>query len=147
MRRSIAPLLLALVSVDCSLGQEPKGASRKWETFRLENGLTVILRPIRGCDETALVVLFDIGGDHDPRGRCGLGHLVEHVYVTAAAGDEKMRTADACVQRYRGGWNAQTGDRYTVIATVFARDDLPKELRDAAARMGDLRVTAEDLER
>ena len=147
MRRSIAPLLLALVSVDCSLGQEAKGASRKWETFRLENGLTVILRPIRGCDETALVVLFDIGGDHDPRGRCGLGHLVEHVYVTAAAGDEKMRTADAYMQRYRGGWNAQTGDRYTVIATVFARDDLPKELRDAAARMGDLRVTAEDLER
>jgi zinc protease len=147
MRRYIAPLLLALVSVDCSLGQGPKDASRKVETFRLKNGLTVILRPIRGSDETALVVLFDIGGDHDPRGRSGLGHLVEHVYVTAAAGDEKMRTTQAYMERYRAGWNAQTGDRYTVIATVFAKDDLQKELRDAAARMGDLRVTAADLDR
>ncbi|HEY7156820.1 MAG TPA: pitrilysin family protein [Gemmataceae bacterium] len=147
MRRWIAPLLLALVWVDSSLSRELKDVPMKSETFRLDNGLTVILRPIQGADEIALVVLYDIGGDHDPRGRSGLAHLVEHVYVTAAAGDEKMRTAEAYMQRYRAGCNAQTGDRYTVIATIFAKADLNKELRDAAARMGDLRVTAADLDR
>jgi zinc protease len=147
MRKYIAPLLLSLTWITSSRTAEPKAASPQPEMFRLENGLTVILRPIRGADEVALVILFDIGGDHDPRGRSGLAHLVEHVYVTAAAGDEKMRTVEDYMRRYRAGWNAQTGDRYTVIATVFARDDLNKELRDAAARMGDLRVTAADLDR
>ncbi len=92
-------------------------------------------------------MLYKIGGDHDPRGRSGLAHLVEHLYVTAAAGADPARTAEAFFQRYRAGCNAQTGDRYTVLATVFPKADLEKELTEAAARMGDLRITAADLDR
>jgi hypothetical protein len=33
------------------------------ERFVLANGLTVILRPIKGTDSTALVVLYSIGND------------------------------------------------------------------------------------
>ena len=115
--------------------------------FSLENGLTVRIRPISGAGDVALVVLYKVGGDHDPRGQSGLAHLVEHLYVTAAAGAEPARTAEAFFQRYRSGCNAQTGDRYTVVATVFPKGDLEKELTDAAARMGDLRITAADLDR
>jgi zinc protease len=43
--------------------------------------------------------------------------------------------------------NAQTGEDYTVLATVFPSKDLAKELEDAAARMGGLRVTDADVER
>jgi zinc protease len=115
--------------------------------FSLDNGLTVLLRPIAGANNTALLVLYQIGGDHDPRGQSGLGHLFEHLYITAAAGAEPARTADAFFQRYRSGCNAQTGDRYTVFATVFPQGDLEKELTEAASRMGDLRITAADLDR
>ena len=59
------------------------------ERFVLDNGLTVILRPIKGTESTALLVLYSIGGDHDPAGKSGLGHLLEHMYVTAAAGPAK----------------------------------------------------------
>src|SRR5262249_466956 len=97
--------------------------------------------------DTALVVLFSVGGDQDPANRSGLSHLVEHVYVTAAAGKEKSRSANEIIQHYPKGWNAQTGDRYTVIATVFPGSDLEKELQDAAGRMGDLHITESDLER
>ncbi len=45
------------------------------------------------------------------------------------------------------GANAQTGHRYTVFAAVFPAAELDSELRDAAARMGDLRITADDLDR
>src|SRR5262249_19586705 len=55
--------------------------------------------------------------------------------------------AEAFFRRYRAGCNAQTGDRYTVFATVFPRADLEKELAEAAARMGELRITAADLDR
>ncbi|MGC8644050.1 MAG: M16 family metallopeptidase, partial [Isosphaeraceae bacterium] len=115
--------------------------------FSLGNGLEVRLRPIQGARDVALLVLYKIGGDHDPEGRSGLAHLVEHLYVTAAAGASPARTAETFFQRYRSGWNAQTEDRYTVIATVFPGDDLEQELADAAARMGDLKITAADLER
>ena len=95
----------------------------------------------------ALLVLYRIGGDHDPQGRSGLAHLVEHLYVTAAAGGRTARTAEGFFQQYPAGCNAQTGDRYTVVATVFPKGELEKELAEAAARMGDLRITADDLDR
>jgi zinc protease len=117
------------------------------ERMTLENGLKVILRPIKGAEQTALVVLYSMGSDQDRDGRSGIAHLAEHVYLTAAAGEEKARTSEEFSRRYPGGANGQTGDRYTVIATTFAEKELDDELRDAAARMGDLRVTAEDLER
>ena len=77
----------------------------------------------------------------------GIAHLAEHVYLTSAAGEEKARTTEEFSRRYPDGANGQTGDRYTVFATTFPEKELDAELQDAAARMGDLRVTAEDLER
>ena len=115
--------------------------------FALDNGLTVRIRPIKGAESVALLVLYKIGGDHDPQGRSGLAHLVEHLYVTAAAGAFESRTADSFFKRYPAGCNAQTGDRYTVIATVFPKGEFENELKEAAARMGDLRISAVDLDR
>ena len=66
--------------------------------------------------------------DHDPEGRSGLAHLIEHVYMSAAAGNEKARTSDEFMRRYPEGANAQTGNRYTVFATVFPATDLDREL-------------------
>jgi zinc protease len=122
-------------------------SERAVERYRLANGLKVILRPIKGSRNTAMVVVYSIGADHDPEGRSGLAHTIEHVYVTAAAGAEKVRAAEEFLRRYPAGANGQTGDRYTVVATVFDRGELDQELADAAARMGDLKVTGDDLER
>ncbi len=49
---------------------DPTPTERGVERFRLANGLKVILRPIKGSENTALVVVFSIGNDHDPEGRC-----------------------------------------------------------------------------
>jgi zinc protease len=146
MRPWFVSVLLVLAWCGSSLAEEPKEMASQ-ERYRLDNGLTVIVRPIEGADNVAVVVLYNIGGDHDPQGRSGLAHLVEHVYVTAAAGKEPARTVTDIVKRYPSGFNAQTGDRYTVLATVGPKADLDKELRDAAARMGNLRITDADLER
>ena len=135
-------VLRKLTAVDAALP-----AAADVEQFALGNGLKVKFRPIQGASNVALLVLFNVGGDHDPEGRSGLAHLVEHLYVTSAAGAAPGRTAEAFFGRYPAGCNAQTGDRYTVIATVFPKRDLENELREAAARMGDLRITAADLDR
>jgi zinc protease len=117
------------------------------ERFTLGNGLTVIVRPIADAKQAAVVTLFSIGGDHDPEGRSGLAHLLEHLYVTAPAGTSPRRTVEEIFRLYPAGHNAQTGERYTVVASVVSRDRLADELRDAAARMADLRMEEEDLER
>lgn len=146
MRLAILALIALPVAGGSANGAESEKATTE-ERFRLDNGLQVIVRPIRGASGIACVVLYRIGGDHDPEGRSGLAHMVEHLYVTAAAGQEPSRSAEAFFRRYAAGANAQTGDRYTVVATVFPKDDLDKELRETAARMGGLKLTAADLDR
>ena len=135
-------------AVKAAPGDEKTGSlNRHHARVKFDNGLTVHLRPIAGAKQTALVNLYSVGNDHDPTGRSGLGHLVEHLYLMAAAGGEKTRTVEEFMRRYPDGANGQTGDRYTMFATVFPAKDLNDELRDAAARMSDLRITAADLER
>jgi len=117
------------------------------EEFRLENGLIVLLRPIAGAERTAMVTLFRLGESHDPMGKSGRAHLLEHLYITAAAGDAPARSVEEFARRFPDGWNAQTGSDYTLFATVFRSDELQKQIVDAAARMSDLRITDADLER
>ena len=114
---------------------------------KLDNGLTVLLRPVEGAKQVAVVTLFSIGNDHDPQGMCGLAHLVEHLYSCCAAGDTQPRTVEQFMRLYPAGWNACTGDDFTVYATVCPRPSLAGELADAAARMGDLKVTGAEVDR
>ena len=115
--------------------------------YKLDNGLTVILRPVPTSSQVAIVVLFNLGGDHDPIGKSGRAHLLEHLYCTAAAGDTPARDAIQLQKRYVAGWNAQTGFDYTVFAGVVEAEQFAEELKDAAARMYDLRITKTDLNR
>ncbi len=113
--------------------------------YKLDNGLTVILRPVPTSSQVAVVVLFNLGGDHDPLGKSGRAHLLEHLYCTAAAGDTPARDAMKLQERYVAGWNAQTGFDYTIFAGVVEAGQFTVELKDAAARMNDLHITLADL--
>ncbi|MEA3367571.1 MAG: insulinase family protein [Planctomycetota bacterium] len=144
MPRRIALATLAAVTL---VGCAGAPAGQPVEPYTLENGLMVVLRPIAGADKVALAVLHPMGGHHDPEGQSGLAHLIEHCYVTAQGGPTPPRTMQEYVARYPAGWNAQTGDRFTVAACVFPPERLEAELRDAAARLGDLRITKADLAR
>ena len=117
------------------------------EPFQLENGLTVILRPVPTANKIAFVVLYNIGENHDPIGKSGMAHLMEHMYVTAAAGETPVRDAQQFFRHYPAGCNAQTGTEYTVIAGVVDSEQFAEEIKDVAARMNDLRITEADIER
>ena len=117
------------------------------DPYKLDNGLTVILRPMPKANKVALVVLFDLGGAHDPIGKSGMAHLLEHLYVTAAAGDTPARDFMQFMKRYPAGQTAQTGLDFTVIAGVVEPTQFAEELTDVAARMNDLRITEADLTR
>jgi zinc protease len=138
--KQILVLILLLMTISCT-GRQTSSITE----YQLDNGLSVILRPIQGTKLIALVVLYSIGEDHDPEGKSGMGHLIEHLYVTAAVGSTKARNIGEYIARYPDGWNAQTGRNYTVIATVFPKERLESEIQDAAARMRELSITENDL--
>ncbi len=144
-RRWLLPLLALLVALNGA--RRAAAADPNVERFELDNGLKVILRPVAGGENVALLTLFDLGDVHDPPAKSGLGHLIEHVYVTAAAGTRPATTAQAWMSRYGGQCNAQTGRDYTLIAAVFPPERLDDELTDAAARMARLEVEQADLDR
>ena len=115
--------------------------------YTLDNGLTVILRPVSTSNQVAVVVLFNLGGDHDPIGKSGRAHLLEHLYCTAAAGDTPARDVMQFQKHYVAGWNAQTGSDYTVFAGVVEAKQFAAELEDAADRMNSLHITESNLNR
>src|SRR5690349_685444 len=125
--RSIGIILWLLLAAS-SAAAAPDPADPKQERFQLDNGLTVLVRPVQRSEQAAILVLYGIGGDHDPSGQCGLAHLIEHLYITAAAGTVEARTFQEFVKRYPKGWEAFTSDRFTILATVFPARDLDLEL-------------------
>jgi predicted Zn-dependent peptidase len=142
MLKYLALILVLLVLPGCF------GPSKTQEVhFQLKNGLYVILRHVESAEKVAIVTLFDFGEDHDPAGKSGMGHLIEHLYVTAAAGNTPARNIQAYMAAYPAGWNAQTGKNYTVIAAVFPPGRLNAELADAASRLSNLKPQQSDLQR
>jgi zinc protease len=143
-----------LIAATCLAAQPPAPAPRPehgdaLHRYTLDNGLRVRLLPSATGTMVALVVLFELGEENNPPGKSGLAHLIEHLYVTCAAGDAPARTAQGMMAAYPppGGSNAQTGIDYTVMSAVFAANRLEAEIADAAARMGDLRIEQQDLDR
>jgi len=137
----VATTIAGLVAcADCCSAQ---GTSE----YQLENGLKIALLPAPSARKNALVILYDIGHQFDPAGQSGLSHLCEHLYVTAATENCESRDVQTYMSAYPDGWNAQTGDDYTVIATVFAPDRIEDEIADAADRMRQIRVDQADLDR
>lgn len=139
--------LAFLIMVAYVLFAVPTSYAETPEPYKLDNGLTVILHPMPKATQVAFVVLFNMGVAHDPIGKSGMTHLLEHLYVTAAAGDTPARNVMQFVKRYPAGWNAQTGVDFTVIAGIVEPTQFTEELRDIAARMNDLRITEADLGR
>lgn len=115
--------------------------------YQLSNGLEVIIIAVKKAELVSLVTLYSIGEFSDPPGKSGMAHLIEHLYITSAAGKFPSRSIDRFMTDYPKGWNAQTGMDYTVIATVFPKRQLDTELGLAAARMKSLDITENDLNR
>lgn len=58
----------------------PRAAEPQLLAYQLDNGLSVTLRPVETAQQVALVVLYSVGGDHDPA-RCS--GLAQNVYGVA----------------------------------------------------------------
>src|SRR5262245_41015194 len=89
LRALIVASLIALCGTGTGCQKKPAEAH-----FRLDNGLRVDLYATSRGDNAAYALLFDVGADHDPAGRSGMAHLVEHLFSTAGRGGKPARTVE-----------------------------------------------------
>jgi len=124
----------------------------KVDTLTLENGLAVVLRRTPGAADGAVVVVYAIGGEHDPVGRSGLAHVIERLYLLAGTEITPVRDRDDVRMRppARGvshglGYDHVAADDHTMFARVLPSKDIASEVEDAADRMTGLRVREQEL--
>jgi zinc protease len=116
------------------------------ESYRLENGLRVILAPDPSATAVAVNVWYDVGSRHEAPGRSGFGHLFEHLMFE---GSERVPrgTFDRLINEAGGSANASiTEDRTNYYATVPG-SQLARVLWLEADRMEGLVVTEASMRR
>jgi zinc protease len=107
------------------------------DTFRLENGLTVILAPVptdRGLVAVRLHVA--VGSSADPKDAVGLAHLVEHLVAQLPWDSKGDVLAYACGRSARVACNATTSADSTDYYLTVPRDHLRLALWAGAQFLG-----------
>jgi predicted Zn-dependent peptidase len=99
----------------------------------LPNGLVVLLAPDPTATGVAVWMSFRAGAIHEPPGRSGLAHLVEHL---VASGPTPATDYGALLERRRARhWNASTGFDAMTFEAVLPAEELPLGLWVLADRL------------
>ena len=128
---------ISFASALCVLALSAPGCQKKPVSFRLDNGLRVDLLPAARGDRAALVVLFEVGADHDPPGRSGMAHVVEHLLATSARAGRTLAPTVA----------TRSGDDYTMYASEVPGGRIIEEIDDVASRLAGPPVAEADMNR
>ncbi|WP_199043071.1 M16 family metallopeptidase [Glycomyces salinus] len=115
------------------------------ETFRLGNGLRVVLAPDPGAPVVGVAVVYDVGMRSEPEGRTGFAHLFEHMMFQGSHNvgkAEHMRH----VQSAGGTFNGSTHIDYTDYFNLLPSNGLELALFLESDRMRGPAITEENLE-
>lgn len=117
---------------------------RPAETFRLANGLQVVVLPSRRAPIVNQLVVYKVGSADEVPGRTGIAHFLEHMMFkgTATVGPNELSRT---VARHGGRSNAYTGFDSTGYHQTIAADQLELVMRLEADRMANLRITEKEL--
>ena len=124
-RRVLSALALVLtISLFHPLLGQKKGSSDSikipFETYKLPNGLTVILSEDHTTPTVAVDVWYHVGSKNEMPGRTGFAHLFEHVMFTGS-GHVPYGLHDKLTEGVGGGNNGSTtNDRTNYYETVPA---------------------------
>ncbi|MBC6996164.1 pitrilysin family protein [Neolewinella lacunae] len=113
-----------------------------YETYTLDNGLTVILHHDPARTVAAVNVLYKVGSRNDPPGRTGFAHLFEHLMF---AGSENVPNFDDALQMAGGENNAVTGADHTLYYDILPAANLETALWLESDRMRKLRFSKKSL--
>ena len=123
-KRRFLPALALALTICCALpasAQKSNSADAikiPFETYKLPNGLTVILSLDRATPTVAVNVWYHVGSKNEMPGRTGFAHLFEHVMFTGS-GHIPYGTHDRLTEGVGGSNNGSTtNDRTNYYETV-----------------------------
>jgi zinc protease len=121
MRKNIVLLTIVLavgVALTALSQSRPSTIRIPFESYKLPNGLTVILAPDDATPTVALTMWYHVGSKNEMPGRTGFAHLFEHVMFTGA-GHTPYGVHDRLTEGVGGSNNGTTSnDRTTYFETV-----------------------------
>jgi zinc protease len=142
--RALFVVAAALLVPGLASAQKPQPL--KYETFKLDNGLTFVVLEDRSAPIVAVDVWYDVGSANEQPGRSGFAHLFEHMLFqeTEALGKGDFMNM---IMEAGGDLNGTTNQDRTMYYEVVPSNRVNLALWMEAERMGRLRVTAENFMR
>ncbi len=141
MRRLATVMPLVLLA----LFPAPAAAEEAVTTYRLDNGMDVVVIEDHRAPVVVHMVWYRSGSADEPVGASGVAHFLEHLLFkatdTLASGE-----FSEVVAANGGSDNAFTSYDYTAYFQRVAADRLELMMRMEADRMNNLRLTPEDIE-
>ncbi len=144
-RPGIAGLLLSL-ALPAAAQDAARPGDIPFESYRLDNGLHVILAPDPASTAVAVNLWYDVGSRHERRGRSGFGHLFEHLMFQGSENVERGQHMQL-VERAGGGLNASITEDRTNYFQTLPPDRYNLGLWLESDRMRSLRITEENMRR
>ncbi|GJL86065.1 MAG: peptidase M16 [Micavibrio sp.] len=115
------------------------------ETFKLDNGLEIIVIPNHRTPVVTHMVWYKVGGADETQGKSGIAHFMEHLMFkgsTGLASGEFSKT----VRKLGGNDNAFTGQDYTAYFQSIAVEHLEKIMTMEAGRMRGMNPPLQEVE-
>ncbi|MDE1915742.1 MAG: insulinase family protein [Sphingomonadales bacterium] len=126
----------ATMAKPAPLSQLVKAVDIPYETFKLKNGLTVIIHTDRKTPIIGVTTYYRVGSKNEPKGHTGFAHLYEHLFF---GGSENVPNFDEPLEA--AGSDSTNGstwyDRTNYVETV-PTGALPLALFEESDRMGHL---------
>ncbi|MNF30368.1 zinc protease [Pseudomonas linyingensis] len=141
--RRVASLLLSALCLPLSA---LAASGQPTHEFRLDNGLTVIVREDHRAPVVVSQLWYKIGSSYERPGFTGLSHALEHMMFKGSArlgpGESSRILRELGAEE-----NAFTSDDYTAYYQVLARDRLEVALEMEADRLASLALPADEFSR
>lgn len=141
----LSSLLLAGVLAAIALPQSAQGAVFNPESFRLKNGMQVVVVSNHRAPIVTHMVWYKVGSADEPRGKTGIAHFFEHLMFKATK-NLKSGEFSKTVARNGGRDNAFTSYDYTGYHQSVAVDRLPIVMKIEADRMRNLIIDKVQIE-
>ncbi|PAF46637.1 peptidase M16 [Helicobacter sp. 12S02634-8] len=128
------------------MGLNAKGQSYlpKYESIKLDNGLQVVVVPIKnGSGVIETDIFYKVGSRNEVMGKSGIAHMLEHMNFKSSK-HLKAGEFDEIIRRFGGLSNASTGFDYTRYFIKSSNTHLDKSLELFAELMQNLSLKEDE---
>lgn len=137
-------ILTILGAIMGNLNAKVQSFLPKYEQIQLENGLQVVVIPMRnGSGVIETDVFYKVGSRNETMGKSGIAHMLEHMNFKSTK-NLKVGEFDEIVRKFGGVTNASTGFDYTRYFIKSSTENMDKSLKLFAELMANLSLKEDE---